>query len=110
MMVFLSAQNRMPEKNDKPPSQPIPVTIRALQDSAKASAQGLATIYLPDGAGDIEARQVESDRLEAGEVEHQGVQEILSLTDDLMLTRMDVRHVPEATHDKRYALEYDGWR
>lgn len=104
-MPFLVITRHMPAREKPPADELIPVTIEDLQASAEASARGLATIFLPGG----DAAQVESDALASGELVHDGTSEILSLTDDLMLTRMDVRRIPESAHQQRYALQYDGW-
>ncbi len=101
---FVLIEN-MATRHQRENAASIPVTIRELQASAEAAADGLATIYLPGG----DPTRVPQEQIVSGELAHDGTQEILSLTEDLMLTRMDVRHIPETAHENCYSLQYDGW-
>jgi len=93
----------------KPSAECIPVTIRALKDSAATAEQGLTAIFLPGDAGGLESAHAAAGQLPGQALQHKGIHEILNLTDDLMLTRMDVHHIPEEAHLQRFALQFDGW-
>lgn len=108
--IFTAVHMRMEKPAiSKLSAECIPVTIRELKDCAATAEQGLATVLLPGDAGGLELHHVAAGQLASGELQHQGIHEILNLTDDLMLTRMDVHRVPEEAHFQRFALQFDGW-
>jgi len=83
----------------------IKLTMQDLQHQAAAAARGLSTVYLP-GKGMM---QVKPDSPEALEHLSGGLQEIISLTDDLMLTRTDLQVLPHAALEQQWELDYGGW-
>lgn len=83
----------------------IKLTMQDLQEQAAAAARGLSTVYLPG----IGLTQVESDSPEAREHLADGLQEIVSLTDDLMLTRTDLQVLPHGALEQQWELDYGGW-
>ncbi len=87
------------------PMERIKLTMQDLQEQAAAAARGLATVYLP-GVG---LKQVAADSAEARNGLSGGLQEILSLTDDLMLTRTDLQVLPQQALEQQWEIDYGGW-
>lgn len=85
--------------------QRIKLTMQDLQDQAAAAVRGLSTVYLP-GKG---LMQVESGSPEARAHLADGLQEIVSLTDDLMLTRTDLQVLPQGALEQQWEFDYCGW-
>lgn len=92
-------------RHDRPPLASIPLKMDDLQAHAAASARGLSTIYLP-GEG---FRLVERDSQEARDLLPRGSQEIVNLSDDLMLARTDLHGIPAEAHGQQWELDFRGW-
>lgn len=88
-----------------PTVERIKLTMQDLQQQAAAAARGLTTIYLP-GQG---MREVAPDSPEAQRVLPGGTQEIVNLTEDLMLTRCDFHDIPDEALEQQWELDYRGW-
>jgi AraC family transcriptional activator of pyochelin receptor len=83
----------------------IKLTMQDLQQQAAAAARGLTTIYLP-GKG---IQEVAPDSPEAQRMLGGGSQEIVSLTEDLLLTRSDIHDIPDEALEQQWELDYRGW-
>jgi len=83
----------------------IKLTMQDLQQQAAAAARGLTTVYLP-GKG---IQEVAPDSPEAQRMLGGGSQEIVSLTEDLLLTRSDIHDIPDEALEQQWELDYRGW-
>lgn len=83
----------------------IKLTMQDLQCQAAAAARGLTTVYLP-GKG---IQEVDPDSPEARRVLGDGRQEVVSLTDDLLLTRSEFHDIPDEALEQQWELDYRGW-
>ena len=90
---------------DKPPVEPVHLTVDDLLDAADAQRRGLAQLYLP-GEG---FREVSPETDQVDVPMPQGTHKINSLSDDLLLARSDMHDLPENVANQRWDLDLRGW-